>query len=62
VLEGVRKKDIIFFTFILGCITWSLWPIRNDFGFNNIVVASADVVLYGVIFESAFGPLSGFWC
>jgi hypothetical protein len=36
VVEGACKKDRKFSTFILGCITWSLWLVTNDFVFNKI--------------------------
>jgi hypothetical protein len=50
VLEGVNKKTIKFYVFIFGCISWSLLLIRNDLIFNNIVIASTEIVLYHIIF------------
>lgn len=42
-------KQTMNLIFLLGCVAWSLWLIRNDLVFNNIVVSSPDVSLYRVI-------------
>jgi hypothetical protein len=34
------------FVYIFGCLPWSLWLIRNDLIFNNIVIASPDVCMF----------------
>jgi hypothetical protein len=37
------------FVFPLGCLSWSLWLIRNDFIFNNVLVSSPNFSLYRTI-------------
>lgn len=56
--DDIEHKVVSNESFILGCIAWSLRLIRNDFVFNNVFVASADVVVYRVIsFMQRWAPL-----
>jgi hypothetical protein len=34
------------FVFLFGCLSWSLWLIRNNFVFNNVLVSSPKVSMY----------------
>jgi hypothetical protein len=47
-IEGSNRNNINF-VFLLGCLSWSLWLIRNDFVFNNTLVFSPNVSLYRTI-------------
>jgi hypothetical protein len=48
--EGVQersdKKTKSVLIFLFGCVSWSLWLIRNDFVFNNIVISAPEVGIY----------------
>ena len=35
--------------FLFGCVAWSLWLIRNDFVFNDVVITSPVVALFRAI-------------
>jgi hypothetical protein len=37
-IEGSRRKKN--FIFLFGCLAWSLWLIRNNFVFNNVLISS----------------------
>jgi hypothetical protein len=37
------------FVYLLGCLAWSLWLIRNDFVFNDVLIASPDVSVFRTI-------------
>ena len=44
--------------FLLACICWSLWLIRNDFVFNNKIITSPDVVVHrSIIFMQKWSIL-----
>jgi hypothetical protein len=47
-IEGSNRNNKNF-VFLLGCLSWSLWLIRNDFVFNNSLVSSPNVSLYRTI-------------
>jgi hypothetical protein len=44
-VEGSERENRKF-VYIFGCLAWSLWLIRNDFIFNNVLVSSPNVGLY----------------
>lgn len=48
-LEGAQRGSRCFLFFLFGCVAWSLWLIRNDFVFNNVLVSSPDVGIFRVI-------------
>jgi hypothetical protein len=59
VLNRADKKTGDFLTFLFGCVAWSLWLIRNDFVFNNVVISAPVVSLYRVLsFMQRWGVLS----
>lgn len=45
--KGDTPKPLMIF--LLACICWSLWLIRNDFVFNNKVVSGPNVVIHRVM-------------
>jgi hypothetical protein len=47
-VEGTNDKNRNF-VYLLGCFAWSLWLIRNDFVFNDMVIASPDVSIFRTI-------------
>jgi hypothetical protein len=47
-IEGSNRTNKNF-VFLLGCSSWSLWLIRNDFVFNNVLVSSPNVSMYRTI-------------
>jgi hypothetical protein len=40
------KKTSNNFIFLFDCLSWSLWLIRNDFVFNNVLMSSPDVSVF----------------
>lgn len=48
-LECADKNNKKFLIFLFGCVAWSLWLIRNEFVFRNVVVSSPDVSIFRVI-------------
>jgi hypothetical protein len=42
-----RQTMNIFYLF--GCLAWSLWLIRNEFVFQNLVISSLNVGLFRAI-------------
>lgn len=49
VLERADKKTKTVLLFLFDCLAWSLWLIRNDLVFRNVVVFSPDVSIYHVL-------------
>jgi hypothetical protein len=49
VLEGGNRKTEMLYIFIFGCAAWSLWLIRNDFVFNDLLVSSPEVCIFRFI-------------
>jgi hypothetical protein len=47
-VEGTNDKNRNF-VYLLGCFGWSLWLIRNDFVFNDMLIASPDVSIFGTV-------------
>lgn len=47
-VEGSHKTNRAF-VFLFGCLSWSLWLIRNDLVFNDITIASPDVGIFRAI-------------
>jgi hypothetical protein len=47
-IEGSRRKNKNFI-FLFGCMTWSLWLIRNNFVFNNVLITSPDASVFRTI-------------
>ncbi|OEL28686.1 hypothetical protein BAE44_0010295, partial [Dichanthelium oligosanthes] len=43
------KQTRTLLIFLFGCVSWSLWLIRNDLVFNNVVVSSPEVGVYRLI-------------
>jgi hypothetical protein len=43
------NRDNKNFVFLLGCLVWSLWLIRNNFVINNSLVSSPNASLYRTI-------------
>jgi hypothetical protein len=41
-VEGSNRENNSF-VFLLSCLAWGLWLIRNDLVFNNIVASTPDV-------------------
>lgn len=48
-LERADRKTKHFYIFLLGSAAWSLWLIRNDFVFNNVIVSSPEACVFRVI-------------
>ena len=48
-LESADKKNRAFLCFLFGCVAWSLWLIRNEFVFRNVLVSSPDVCVFRII-------------
>jgi hypothetical protein len=44
-VAGLNRENRLF-VFLFGCLTWSLWLIRNDLICNNSVVSSPDVCIF----------------
>jgi hypothetical protein len=44
-IEGPKKTSSNFI-FLFGCLSWSLWLIRNDLVFNNVLISSPDVSVF----------------
>jgi hypothetical protein len=44
-IEGPKKTSNNFI-FLFGRLAWSLWLIRNDFVFNNVLMSSPDVSVF----------------
>jgi hypothetical protein len=47
-IEGSSNENRNF-AFLIGCLTWSLWLIRNNFVFNNSLISNPDVGIYRAI-------------
>jgi hypothetical protein len=47
-IEGSRRKNKNFI-FLFGCLAWSLWLIRNNFVFNNVLISSPDASVFRTI-------------
>jgi hypothetical protein len=47
-IAGSSRLNIIVI-FLLRCLTWSLWLIRNDFVLNDILIPCPDVGMYRAI-------------
>lgn len=43
------KKFKMFLMILFGSLTWSVWLIRNDLVFNNIVINSPETGLFRMI-------------
>ncbi|OEL13019.1 hypothetical protein BAE44_0025962, partial [Dichanthelium oligosanthes] len=42
-----NTRSLLYFLF--GCVAWSLWLIRNDLVFNNVVIPSPEIGVYRVL-------------
>jgi hypothetical protein len=47
-VEGTNDKNRNF-VYLLGCLAWSLWLTKNDFVFNDVLIASPDVSVFRTI-------------
>jgi hypothetical protein len=47
-VEGSNRENR-YFVFLFGCLAWSLWLIRNDLIFKNLVVTSPDIYIFRTI-------------
>jgi hypothetical protein len=47
-IEGSKRKNRNFI-FLFGYMAWSLWLIRNDFVFNDVLIASPDVSVFCMV-------------
>jgi hypothetical protein len=57
-IEGSNRTNIIF-VFLFGCLAWSLWLIRNDLVFNDVITSSPDVPIFcGISFMQRWEILS----
>jgi hypothetical protein len=57
-VEGNERENANF-AYIFGCLAWSLWLLRNDLIFSNLVVPSPDVcILHTISFMQRWRILS----
>jgi hypothetical protein len=58
VIGEAPKKLKNFLMLLCGSLTWSVWLIRNDFVFNNVVIPSPETGLFRISFMQKWVVLS----
>jgi hypothetical protein len=47
-IEGTNRTNRMFII-VFGCLAWSLWLIRNDFVFNEVIISSPSIGIFRTI-------------